>query len=148
MKTKEMIIQEIIEYFNEHEDIFNNCIEELDNYDGCLGDDRYYYMEELDDFYGSAEATEVLRRAFFGHDAEVWHYDKDGDKIYGQFNPNRTYFYYNGYGNLVSADYKDYSDKLDKDVVEDMSMYRRYIDSIDDHDTLTELFDELEEVEE
>ena len=64
----------------------------------------------------------------------------------GEFNPNRDYFRYNGYGNLVSADYKDYSGQLDRYAVESMSENRDYIDSIDQSDELAALFDELEEL--
>ena len=70
--------------------------------------------------------------------------DKDGNKTYGAFNPNRDYFRYNGYGNLVSADYKDYTGMLDKYAVESMSENRSYVDSIDDNEELSALFDELE----
>ena len=111
---KEKAIEMIINYFQENEEEFNTLIEELDSYNGYLGDDRYYNMEDLDEFYSGVEASEVLRRAFYGHYAETWHTDSHGEKEYGAFNPNRDYFYYNGYGNLVSADYKDYSDKLDE----------------------------------
>ena len=111
---KEKAIEMIINYFQENEEEFNVLIEELDSYNGYLGDDRYHNMEDLDEFYSGTEATEVLRRAFYGHDAETWHTDSSGNKEYGAFNPNRNYFYYNGYGNLVSADYKDYSYKLDE----------------------------------
>lgn len=79
---------------------------------------------------------------------ETYTTDRDGNKTYGAFNPNRDYFRYNGYGNLVSADYKDYSGQLDKYAVESMSKNRRYIDSIEQSDELAALFDELEEVEE
>ena len=147
-RTKEAVIADIIQYFNENEDVFNDCMEELDGYNGYLGDDRYYSMEELNDFYSGQEPQEVLFRAFYGFDADSWHIDHNGDKIYGSFNPNRDYFYFNGYGNLVSSDYKDYSDKLDEYAVEEMSENRCYIDSIDEDEELSALFDALEEDEE
>ena len=74
--------------------------------------------------------------------------DSSGNKEYGAFNPNRNYFYFNGYGNLVSSDYKDYSDKLDGYAIEEMSEDRNYISSIENDDILAGLFDELEEAEE
>ena len=74
--------------------------------------------------------------------------DSSGNKEYGMFNPNRNYFYFNGYGNLVSSDYKDYSDKLDEYAIEEMSENRNYIDSIENDNILSGLFDELEEAEE
>ena len=143
-RTPEEIIADIIAYFENNEDVFNDCMEELDNYNGYLSDDRYYSMDELDEFYNGVEPSEILRRAFYGYDEETYTTDSSGNREYGAFNPNRDYFTYNGYGNLVSADYKDYSDKLDKYAVESMSENRNYIDSIDNDEELTALFDELE----
>jgi hypothetical protein len=137
-------IKKIIEYFEVNEELFNTCIEELDGYNGYLGDDRYYEMEYINEFYNGVEPLELLRRAYFGRDDDTWTTDSSGNKTYGEFNPNRDYFYYNGYGNLVSSDYKDYSHKLDHYAVEDMSENRRYIYSIEDDEILSALFDELE----
>lgn len=147
-RTKKDIIANIIQYFKENEDLFNDCMEELDSYNGYLGDDRYYDMDELNDIYSGQEPQEILFRAFYGFDADTWTTDSRGDKEYGAFNPNRNYFYFNGYGNLVSSDYKDYSDKLDRYAIEAMSENRNYIDSIEDDNILADLFDELEEAEE
>ena len=146
-RTKEAVITDIIQYFKENEDVFNDCMEDLDSYNGYLGDDRYYYMEDLNDIYSGQEPQEILFRAFYGFDADSWHTDRNGDKIYEAFNPNRNYFYFNGYGNLVSSDYKDYTGQLDEYAVEEMSENRNYIDSIEDDDILSGLFDELEEAD-
>lgn len=146
-RTAEKITNEIIAYFREHENTYNSAAEELDAYNGYLGDDRYYSMDELDEFYNGTEPTEILRRAFYGYDEDTWTKNKDGDKEYGPFNPNREYFCYNGYGNLVSADYKDYTGLLDHYIVESMLENRDYIDTIDNDTELSELFDELENAE-
>ena len=143
-RTTEEITADIIEYFENNEDIFNDCIEELDSYNGYLGDYRYYSMDELDELHNGIEPSELLRRAFFGYDEETYTTDRDGNKTYGAFNPNRDYFRYNGYGNLVSADYKDYSGMLEPFAIEVMRENRDYIDSIDNDEELTALFDELE----
>ena len=143
-RTPEEITADIIAYFEENNDIFADCIEELDNYNGYLRDDRYYSMDELDEFYNGVEPSEILRRAFYGYDSETYTTDSSGNREYGAFNPNRDYFTYNGYGNFVSADYKDYTGQLDKYAVESMSENRHYIDSIDNDEELTALFDELE----
>ena len=147
-RTKKAIIADIIQYFKENEDVFNDCMEDMDSYNGYLGDDRYYDMEELNDIYSGQEPQEILFRAFYGFDADMWMTDSSGNKEYGAFNPNRNYFYFNGYGNLVSSDYKDYSDRLDGYAIEAMSEGRNYIDSIEDYNILADLFDELEEAEE
>ena len=137
-------IEKIIAYFEENESTFNDCIEELDSYNGYLSDDRYYEMEMLQEFYHGVDPIEILNRAFFGHDADNWHTDDHGEKEYGAFNPNREYFTYNGYGNLISTNYKDYSDKLDHYAVESMHENRQYIDSIESDEELSALFDILE----
>ena len=143
-RTAEKIIDEIIAYFNENEDVYNEAAEELDAYNGYLGDNRYYSMDELDEFYNGTEPTEILFRAFYGHDEETWTVNKYGEKEYGSFNPNREYFCYNGYGNFVSADYKDYTGLLDNYIIESMLENRDYIDAIDNDPELSKLFDELE----
>lgn len=110
MENKKELLMEL---FKNDEDLFNTTIEELDAYNGYLGDDRYFEMYMLEEFYNGANITELLNRAYFGRDDNNWHTDAAGNKIYDSFNPNRDYFYYNGYGNLCSSNYKDYSCHLD-----------------------------------
>ena len=143
-RTTEKITEKIIAYFDKHEDIYNAAAEELDAYNGYLGDNRYYSMDELDDLYNGTEPSEILARAFYGYDEETYNTDASGNREYGPFNPNREYFRYNGYGNLVSADYKDYTGLLDHYIIESMLENRDYIDTIDNDPELSELFDELE----
>ena len=119
-RTPEEITADIIAYFENNEDVFNDCMEELDGYNGYLGDNRYYSMYELDEFYRDSDPLEILRRAYYGRDDDTYTTDSSGNKTYGEFNPNRDYFYYNGYGNLVSSDYKDYSAYLDNYTIEAM----------------------------
>lgn len=145
---REQTIKKIIAYFENNEELFNSCIEELDSYNGYLGDSRYYEMELLNEFYTGTDPIEILQRAYFGRDDDSWHTDSRGKKEYSEFNPNRDYFYYNGYGNLISSDYKDYSAHLDHYAIEDMSENRQYIDSIEGDEELAALFDELENEEE
>ena len=113
------MIEKLMQFYKDNPDDFTNDIEELDSWNGCLGDERCTPMDELDEIYQGTEATEILRRAFFGRDDDGWHYE-DGEKVHESFNPNREYFYYNGYGNLVSTDEKDYSSFLDENFVEDI----------------------------
>lgn len=110
MENKKELLMEL---FKNDDELFNSTIEELDNYNGYLGDDRYYDMDFLSEFYNGADPIELLNRAYFGRDDDNWHTDAHGDKIYDSFNPNRNYFYYNGYGNLCSSNIKDYSCYLD-----------------------------------
>lgn len=145
MKKNEAI-SAVIEYFKENEDVFNDCIESLDCYNGYLGDDRYYPMDELNELYDGQPVDEILRRAFYGYDAETYTTDKHGEKEYGPFNPNRDYFTFNGYGNLISADYKDYSGFLDEYAVKSMIENRNELWNVPAD--LDELFDAVEESEE
>ena len=145
-RTAEKITEEIIAYFQEHEDIYNEAAEELDLCNGYLDNYRYYSIDELDEFYNGTKPTEILLRAFYGYDEEIYSTDASGNREYGPFNPNREYFRYNGYGNLVSADYKDYAGLLDHYIIESMLENRDYIDTIDNNSELSELFDELESV--
>lgn len=137
---KEEAIEKIKAYFEENEEEFNEAIEELDSYNGYLDDDRYYSMYELDELYHDTDASEILTRAFYGYDE--MYTDKDGNYT-EPFNPNREYFRYNGYGNLVSTDYKDYSDYLDSYFVES------YIDNAAQlynvPDEVQEIIDNIEE---
>lgn len=144
-RTAEEVTADIIAYFESNEEEFNQAIKELDSYNGYLGDDRYYSMDELDELYNGVEPSEILARAFYGYDEDTYTTDSAGNREYGPFNPNREYFRFNGYGNLVSADYKDYSAQLDEYAIEAMSDNRCYIDSIEDSEELAALFDELEE---
>lgn len=143
MTFKEML-EKVQSYFEDNTEEFNETIESLDSWNGYLGDDRYYSMDELYDFY-SVNNREVfdnlLNRIYYGHDADNWHTDSHGEKEYGAFNPNRDYFTYNGYGNLVSTDYKDYSSYLTKSVVEEIYDQQSNITIPDE---VQEIFDEYD----
>ena len=139
---KEEAMKNIIEYFENNEEIFNNCIEELDSYNGYLGDDRYYEMDELDELFCNTPITNLLNMAYFGIDEESWHTDEHGEKHYDSFNPNRNYFTFDGCGNLVSANYKDYSGFLDEYAIKDMAANIGEIYSIEENEELMELFKE------
>lgn len=140
-------IGKILAYFKENEETFIDCIEELNNYNGYLGDDCYYPMEDLNEIYHGEDVIEILSRAFYGYDENDWIIDNYGEKHHAEFNPNREFFRYNGYGNLVSSDYKDYSDHIDEYTVKSMSENRQWIETIDNDSELSELFNKLEESE-
>lgn len=144
MEKKE-IYAKIKEYFEANDDVFNACIEELDDYNGYLGDNRYYDMESLNELYASEEPLEILQRAYFGYDEDT--HSGNGDD-YGEFNPNRDYFHFNGYGNLVSTGYPTYSEYLDDNFIDELSDNRNEISAIWNDPDLSELFDLLDESEE
>ena len=147
IKTRQEVIESIREFFEDNEEVFNSCVEDLDSCNGWLNDDRYYYMEELHELYYGVDPVEILTRAFYGYDEETWHTDSHGEKEYGAFNPNHEFFRYNGYGNLVSCNYKDYSDYLTEETIEKMAEHRKDIWGINDDEDLKELFDMLEQTE-
>lgn len=145
-RDAETIIADIVNYLEENTDVANSLIEELDSCNGYLGDDRCYPMDELPELMNGTDTFDLLRMAYFGHDGEAWHLNQYGDKVWeSSFNPNRDYFGFNGYGNLMSYDEPDYSDYIDKHLVRELSDNRRWIDGIEDDEELAELFDELEE---
>lgn len=144
---KDTIVAKIQAYFEENEEIFNSCVEELDIETGFLSDDRYYEMVTLNEHFYTTDPIDILYRAFYGYDEDNYTTDSYGNKTYGAFNPNREYFYYNGYGNLVSTNYKDYSAHLDTWLIEEMCDYRMEITAITDNEELSALFDELGECE-
>jgi hypothetical protein len=123
----ESIKKQLMELFEQDEQLFNAAIEELDSYNGFLNDNRYYLMDELNEFYNGTEPLELLQRAYFGCDADTWTTDSSGNKTYSEFNPNREYFTYNGYGNLVSSDYKDYSYLLEEYFIDDLIENAEYL---------------------
>ena len=147
-RTAEEITADIIALFEEDEELFNNCLLALDSYNGYLGDDRYYEMELIDEFYHDGDPLELLRRAFYGYDLDNVTTTASGNRENAPFNPKRDYFRYNGYGNFVSTNYPDYSDKRDRYAIEEMLENRVYIDAIDRNEKLAQLFDELDALDE
>lgn len=134
------VTEKIKIYFQENPSVLADCIEELDSYNGCLGDDRWISMEEFNLMLNHDEPLEIATRAFYGYDAD--------NGIGSSFNPNRDYFRFNGYGNFISSNYREYYDFLDDYVIQEMLENRNQIPSMDADDELAQLFDELEEEEE
>ena len=120
-RTAEEITADILTYFHENEEEFNTAIEELDSYNGYLGDDRWNDMDELPERVDTSDPVALLNKAYFGDDLDNWHYDEQHERVYDSFNPNRDYFRFNGCGNLESTNWKDYRDHMDKYAVEAMA---------------------------
>lgn len=145
MRTEKEIRQELKDLFEEDEALFNETIEELDSYNGYLGDDRYYFMENLTDYIDTSDLwNSLIYRMFYGRDDDCYITNSQGEKEYSQFNPNRDYYYYNGYGNLVSSDDKDYSDYLNDYFIDNLLENRSYLNLDTDIEVL---LDELENAE-
>ena len=109
------LVEKLMNYYKENTEDFNNDIEELDGWTDCLYDNRVYPMDELNELFQGTEPDEIIRRAFYGYDEPI---NKDEERL--TFNPNREYFYFNGYGNLVSTDVKDYSTYLEESFIQDI----------------------------
>lgn len=138
-------IQKLLDYFKDNEDDFNACLEELDNEIGYINeDDKFYPMEMLEFVIDTSDLMSVLNMCYFGDDLDDWHYNGNR-KVYGSFNPNRDYFSFNGYGNLCSSNWKDYSDYITEETILEMLENRDDINYIYDNEDLSELFDDLEE---
>lgn len=138
MRTEKEIREELKDLFKNDDTLFNETIEELDSYNGYLGDDRYYPMEYLTDYIDTSDLwNSLIYRMFYGSDDDCYITNS-------QFNPNRKYYYYNGYGNLVSSDYKDYSDYLNDYFID--SLLENHSDLSLDAD-IEALLDELESAE-
>lgn len=92
---KNYIEKRMTDYWKNHNDSFSRVCEDLDSWDGFLGDDRLYQMCDLDDLLGEKKPSEVIQ--MLGSD----------------FDYSDDYFYWDGYGELCSTNEKRYFDKLD-----------------------------------
>lgn len=89
------IEKKMINYWEAHNNSFSNVCENLDVWDGFLGDDRVYPMYELDDYLGRRKPSDIFRM------------------VNNAFNYFDNYFYYDGYGRLCSTNKKEYFNNFD-----------------------------------
>lgn len=129
IKAYRAALDDLCAYFTEHDDIFSSVMEELDDCTGVLDGRRYYSLDDFNELHAGVAPWEILRAAFYGYD------DRPGR----QFNPNRDFFYYNVYGNLVSDWKKDYSDLLDYDILELIIKWREDLPTADSVTALHDL---------
>ena len=109
-----MTAEKIVKYLEENEEVFNRLIEELDSWNGFLGDDRWNPMYDLDEVLSGESATDIIRLV-----------------QNSSFDINDDYFRFDGYGSLESAYSLDYSDYLDESFVKKLADNMDHID-IDD----------------
>lgn len=121
-----MITENIIKYLEENEELFNRLIEELDSWNGYLGDDRWNPMDELDELLYGVTPTDIIRMT-----------------NHSKFDIDDNYVRCDGYGDLESAYSLDYTDHLDEYFVKELMSERSHID-INDKE-LEYMLDELEE---
>jgi hypothetical protein len=100
------------------EELAAKVLEDEDLYDSLVSEygKDYLYEEQPDDALMELDeenvkmacgddAMNILQRAFFGYDFNPYNEDKKEP-----FNPNRDYFFLNGYANMVSV-YDGYVDE-------------------------------------
>lgn len=130
-RKREDVLNDIKTVFDNDNDLFNDCLEELDDHNSYLYDDRWIGMEEFNDCMCGQSPLDII----LSIDLE-------------NFNPRDWYFRYDGYGHAVSSNHKDYSDWLSMSTIEDFAEHRNKIHSISSDSELNELYDELEECDE
>ena len=90
------IEKKMTDYWESHNDSFSQVCENLDSWDGFLGNDRLYPMDELDELLYGKKPSEVLQMV-----------DTD------DFNYNDDYFYYDADNRICSTDEKEYFNDFD-----------------------------------
>ena len=96
--TRQDAIERLYEWFDDDNmEAYYDMLEELDSWDGWLGDERRNPMYSLGDWMSGLDWE------------DVFNYGRNGEDVYGgSFNGSRDYFYVDAYGNLVSTDDRDY----------------------------------------
>ena len=80
MKKYDELVKEAIEMLNNDDDLFCDCVRELDSWNGFADGFRCYGMDELNDLFYGVTVGDFL------------------DKLAGDFNHNDNYFYDSIYG--------------------------------------------------
>lgn len=88
LEEKQEEINSEAEEILEDDDIFCNACEELDRYNGFLGDERLYYMEDVNELYYGLKPLDLL------------------EKVTDDFSTNDNYFF-EDYEGLHSTDYRE-----------------------------------------
>ena len=100
-------------------------------------DDCLYAMDEMDELFNES-AYNAIQRAFYGYDYNP-HREGDGGER-DPFNPNRDWFGFNGYANLVSVEDYDYVAWMDSHIDEEYfiewCVEQGYVDEEDDDEDI------------
>lgn len=124
---KEMRDDELVSLWNEYCYASNRYDDEILDYDS---------LEEW--VNNSNDTMNILNRFFFGSDEE-----REGTSA----NPNRNYFTFNGYGNIISFDYiyNSYTDEFSYIYVNDLASYIEDNEDSLYNDDIQEILDEYNE---
>jgi hypothetical protein len=127
-ERRDYIHNAMLDMIKADSDLFTEVCEELDSWDGFLGDDRCYSMDEIDEILGDIKPSELL------------------NMVSSDFDFNDDYFYFSGYGNLESCDDKSdfYLNNFDHEEILDEYLvnYFRY-DLSRKYDDFEKLAEEL-----
>ena len=99
-ERRQYVYDKALDVLRYEDDTFDEACEELDSWNGFLGESTCYSMDMIDEFF--SRPSDLL--------------DKMDD-----FNPNDEYFYFTGYGNVTTTDDKHsvYEDEFSVDDVLD-----------------------------
>jgi hypothetical protein len=108
-ERKEYIYNAMLDMIKADSDLLVEICEELDGWDGFLGDDRCYSMDEIDEILGDRKPSEVL------------------NMVTSDFDFNDDYFYFSIYGLESCGDKADvYLDRFDHEEILDTYLDKYY----------------------
>ena len=131
--------ERILEVIKQMEDcdivqLWNEYCQDASRYDDEIMD--AYTMEEW--VTNSNDTMNILNRFYFGSDEE-----REGTSA----NPNRSYFTFNGYGNIISFDYiyNSYTEEFSYIFVDELIDYIIESENAFGVDEIEEILEEIEE---
>ena len=107
-EKRKACIEKVKKYFEKNPDEWTDAVKDLNAFNGCLGSGERFSMDDFNKLMAGKSPLDIARMIADGD-------DEDGS--YCCFNPDRSYFYFDCRGNLVSCDEKDYSGYLYNDLV-------------------------------
>ena len=142
MNEKTTLKERIIDLFKEMNDeevisAWNEYCREVNKFDDEIMD--AYELEEWAN--NSGDTMNILNRFFFGSDEE-----REGTSA----NPNRNYFKFNGYGNIISFDYiyNQFTDEFHYVDADELAEYIAENEEAFYNDEIQEIIDEYTSEEE
>ena len=142
MNEKTTLKERIIDLFKEMNgeeviSVWNEYCREVNKFDDQIMD--AYELEEWAN--NSGDTMNILNRFFFGSDEE-----REGTSA----NPNRNYFTFNGYGNIISFDYiyNQFTDEFHYVDADELAEYIAENEEAFYNDEIQEIIDEYTSEEE
>lgn len=117
---------DLINFFSDNADIYEDVIEELDSYDGYLTGERYYPMEDLETDLSGLNPIELINR------------------LSNDFSLNDEWYKWENNYTLISTHHKDYSDYLDSYFINDLLENYHQLYSVDEYPELLEMLENVE----